>query len=71
MPLPSRRIAAVGAIIVSLAFAGCASTTDTTTHSPGASVSDAGYPVTIDNCDRETTFDAAPDRVVSLWQSAT
>ncbi|MGO2664547.1 ABC transporter substrate-binding protein [Mycetocola reblochoni] len=71
MPLPSRRIVAAGAIMVSLALAGCSSTTDTTAHSPGASPSNAGYPVTIDNCDRETTFDAAPDRVVSLWQSAT
>ena len=28
----------------------------------------AAYPVTIENCGRQLTFDKAPERVVSLWQ---
>jgi iron complex transport system substrate-binding protein len=33
-----------------------------------AAESDAAYPVTIENCGRQLTFDKAPQRVVSLWQ---
>lgn len=31
----------------------------------------AGYPVTVENCGRTLTFDAPPQRVVSLWQAPT
>lgn len=33
--------------------------------------STAGYPVSVENCGRTVTFDAAPQRVVSLWQAPT
>ena len=33
-----------------------------------AAVTGAAYPVTIENCGRQLTFDKAPERVVSLWQ---
>ena len=41
--------------------------------SPGASSTGAtgGYPVSIDNCGRTLTFDAPPQRVISLWQAPT
>jgi iron complex transport system substrate-binding protein len=29
------------------------------------------YPVTVENCGRELTFDAPPERVISLWQPPT
>ena len=33
-----------------------------------AAATGAAYPVTIENCGRQLTFDKAPERVVSLWQ---
>lgn len=36
-----------------------------------ASASTTTYPVTIENCGRTLTFDAPPERVVSLWQPPT
>jgi len=31
----------------------------------------ASYPVTVENCGRELTFEAPPERVISLWQPPT
>jgi len=60
-------ISSVGILAVA-ALAGCAST-------PAESVStdDHGgdYPMTVENCDTEVTVDHAPERAVSLNQSAT
>jgi iron complex transport system substrate-binding protein len=33
-----------------------------------ATTTSAAYPVTIENCGRQLTFEKAPERVVSLWQ---
>lgn len=73
MHLQTRRIvtSATGAVVLSLAVAGCSSSPNAEHNSQTPTASTAGYPVTIDNCGRETTYDGAPDRVVSLWQSAT
>lgn len=38
---------------------------------PPATPDLSSYPVTVENCGRELTFDAPPERVISLWQPPT
>lgn len=38
---------------------------------PSAEPDLSTYPVTVENCGRELTFDAPPERVISLWQPPT
>jgi iron complex transport system substrate-binding protein len=45
--------------------------TSAATAAPAVSAPAAGFPVTIENCGRTLTFDAPPERVVSLWQPPT
>ncbi|MGY1550570.1 putative F420-0 ABC transporter substrate-binding protein [Microbacterium sp. A588] len=69
MPLPFRRITALTLLIAAAALAGCASTAEAT---PGdtAPPSHAGYPLTIDNCGTEVTFEARPERVLAIKSSS-
>lgn len=71
MRLHTRRIATVAAsaVVLSLVVAGCSGTPEAQQTSQASA--SAGYPVTIENCGRETTYGSAPERVVSLWQSVT
>ncbi|MBO2944632.1 ABC transporter substrate-binding protein [Paenibacillus sp. F411] len=72
------------AFIAVVVLSGCASTGDPVpkTSAPASSTSNpagtsstalpsSAYPVSIENCGRTLTFDAAPERVVSLWQAPT
>ncbi|MGP3534797.1 ABC transporter substrate-binding protein [Microbacterium sp. RD1] len=52
-----------------MALAGCGATSSA--GSAPAPASTDGYPLTVDNCDAEITIDHAPERAVSLNQSAT
>jgi iron complex transport system substrate-binding protein len=38
---------------------------------PATSAQAAGFPVTVENCGRTLTFDAPPERVISMWQPPT
>jgi iron complex transport system substrate-binding protein len=62
------RATLVGAVAV-LALAGCAGA-GAPTASPTPTV-DPATPVTVDNCGTEVTFDAAPERVVTIKSSTT
>lgn len=68
---PVRRTAATGATALVLLTAACSGSTTPPPTSPPGSATAAGYPVTVENCGRSLTVDAAPRRVVSLWQSNT
>ena len=59
-------LAVLGAVSV-LAVASCSSPPPTA----AVSVINADYPLTIENCGREVTVDAPPQRAVSLNQSST
>jgi iron complex transport system substrate-binding protein len=57
----------VGAVLL----AGCASPAGAEAEDPGANAGTAasGYPITIDNCGTEVTFEAAPERVLTIKSS--
>jgi iron complex transport system substrate-binding protein len=64
----ARAIATTAATLLALTLAACASPAD------GGADADAGdeasaYPITIDNCGTEVTFDAPPERVVTVKSS--
>ncbi len=72
--MPARRSALFAAAPVAavLLLAGCASAADA--GSPGAADETAGaaasgYPLSIDNCGTEVTFESAPERVVTIKSS--
>lgn len=64
---------AVAAAALLLTLTGCSGSSPAPSASAGAetSASESAYPVSIENCGRTLTFDEAPERVVTLWQSAT
>lgn len=78
-PAPRRPVrAAVGAAALALALAACSSGTTpggdptgeggaTSSGTPGSTA----YPLTLDDCGFEVTFDAAPERVVTIKSSTT
>ncbi|OUZ09704.1 ABC transporter substrate-binding protein [Aeromicrobium sp. PE09-221] len=66
MPAPVRSFTSL-ALIGSLALVACSGSTDDSDSTSSAD----GYPVTIDNCGREVTVDAPPERAVSLNQGST
>ncbi|MCK8609689.1 putative F420-0 ABC transporter substrate-binding protein [Agromyces sp. C10] len=74
-PRPARRaVRRSGAIVAAAAsvalLAGCAATADAGTDSQGTTDAAAsGYPLTIDNCGTEVTFEQAPERVVTIKSS--
>lgn len=65
-------VALCGAAALLLTAAACAGS-DSSADSSGAAPaqSSAGYPVSLENCDRTLTFESAPERVVTLWQAPT
>lgn len=62
---PPHRLAGAVGILAILALTGCAATTASTPEARTASGGTA-YPLTVQNCDDEVTFDAAPQRVILL-----
>lgn len=69
-PRPLGRVAV--AALAACALAGCGASEPVTTSGPAAGGEGVTtYPLTIDNCGRSQTFDAAPARVVSLDQGST
>jgi iron complex transport system substrate-binding protein len=79
MPLtissPSRRSrrSRTGVIAASIAvtalLTGCAATAGDAAASDRPDAATSGYPLTIDNCGTEVTFDSAPERVVTIKSS--
>ncbi|MDQ0893823.1 putative F420-0 ABC transporter substrate-binding protein [Agromyces ramosus] len=71
----SRRVTtvalAVAVPIAALLFAGCASGSAAEKHDADATTTGAasGFPLTIDNCGTEVTFESAPERVVTIKSS--
>ncbi|NDK30843.1 putative F420-0 ABC transporter substrate-binding protein [Nesterenkonia haasae] len=49
-----------------LALVGCATTPETNTPPSATGQAEATYPITVDNCGTEVTFDEAPDHVVAI-----
>ncbi|GAA4046758.1 putative F420-0 ABC transporter substrate-binding protein [Agromyces indicus] len=74
-PRPARRaVRRSGAIVAAAAsvalLAGCAASADAGTDSQGTTDAAAsGFPLTIDNCGTEVTFEQAPERVVTIKSS--
>lgn len=65
-----------GLAVLALVLAGCggSNTSDTasaTSSDDGSGSAAAGYPVTVDNCGTEVTFDRAPERVVTIKSTST
>lgn len=68
----TKQWAALALIALVSVVTGCAADGPSTSSPIGTtSASATGYPVSIENCGRTLTFDAAPERVVSLWQAPT
>ncbi|HCS61486.1 MAG TPA: putative F420-0 ABC transporter substrate-binding protein [Microbacterium sp.] len=68
MPAPRQRLIAASALLIAaFAFVGCTSTAEATPETAPAA---AGYPVTVDNCGTDVTFDAAPERVLAIKSSS-
>ncbi|CAN5425370.1 ABC transporter substrate-binding protein [soil metagenome] len=57
-------------LIPALALAGCSTTLTSATSTPSPTI-DPAAPVTVDNCGFPVTFDAAPERVVTIKSSTT
>lgn len=67
-----RRLApSFGAAALLLVMTGCAAPGEPAPSTPSGESAAGGYPVTLENCGREITVDAEPQRIVSLWQSNT
>lgn len=64
-----RLIAASALLIAASAFVGCASTAEATPDETSSPES-AGYPITVDNCGTEVTFEATPERVLAIKSSS-
>src|SRR5687767_4445999 len=67
-----RKIAAVlGALAMSMAMAGCGGAPNVTGAEPASAGAGATQdPVTLENCGKEVTFEGAPQRAVTMNQSA-
>ncbi|HZK04785.1 MAG TPA: ABC transporter substrate-binding protein [Actinomycetaceae bacterium] len=65
----TRAARSIAAITVSLVLAGCASSPDGDSPEMAGATGDSGrttYPLTIENCDVQVTFEKAPERVILL-----
>lgn len=69
MPLSRPSVTAVAVLLLAGALAACGADTDAEDPSTAAAGSGA-YPVTIENCGADVTFDAAPERLVLLKSSS-
>lgn len=63
--------AAATAALLLAALAGCGASEPVPEAAAAEGEGATSYPLTVDNCGRELTFDAAPQRVVSLDQGST
>ena len=70
-PHPIARRALPVLLISTLALTGCASLNLAGAQSTPAPTIDTSAPVTVDNCGVEVTFDAAPERVITIKSSTT
>ena len=68
MPILSRAIPVL--LVSTLALTGCATLTSTASPTNAPTI-DPSAPVTVDNCGTEVTFDAAPERVVTIKSTST
>ncbi|PPG28603.1 hypothetical protein C5E10_13520 [Pseudoclavibacter sp. RFBG4] len=50
---------------------GCSTSSSPSPSETSGASETSGYPVTLENCGREITVGAEPERIVSLWQSTT
>lgn len=66
-PTTRRSAVAASAGLLMLGLSACSGSD----ASDGANVSEADYPLSIENCGEEITFDAAPERIISLAQPQT
>jgi iron complex transport system substrate-binding protein len=64
-------VATLSASLVLAALAGCGASEPVEERAAIAGEGETAYPLTVDNCGQEVTFDAAPQRVVSLDQGST
>lgn len=69
----ARSRVAVAAASAVLLLAGCSASTGTTapSASPTPEEQRTGYPLTVDNCGTDVTFESAPERVVTIKSSTT
>jgi iron complex transport system substrate-binding protein len=70
-PTLRRAIPAIGLTAALLAFTGCAGTAPATEPSPAAAPAASAYPLTVENCGTEVTFEKAPSRVLSIKSTST
>jgi iron complex transport system substrate-binding protein len=63
-----RATAAAVALSAALLTAGCGSSQNTAQDTKATAPSAGGFPVTVDNCGVKTTYDKAPERVVTIHQ---
>ncbi|PPL18738.1 putative F420-0 ABC transporter substrate-binding protein [Microterricola pindariensis] len=76
-PRTARRLLGAGVAAASLALlAGCAAPASAPNSAPAggapsASATQTVYPLTIDNCGTEVTFEAAPERVITIKSTST
>ncbi|MCI0385584.1 ABC transporter substrate-binding protein [Streptomyces sp. CNQ085] len=70
LPARRRRVprTAAAALSAVLLAAGCGSSGDASRGREAASAPAEGFPVTVDNCGAETTYDRPPSRVVTIHQ---
>lgn len=64
-----RLITASALLFAASTFVGCTSTAEATPEDTSSPVQ-SGYPVTVDNCGTEVTFDSAPERVLAVKSSS-
>ena len=70
MPARRQRLVAASALLFAASvFVGCASTAEATPEDT-SSPAQVGYPVTVDNCGTEVTFNSAPERVLAIKSSS-
>ncbi|WP_022892844.1 putative F420-0 ABC transporter substrate-binding protein [Agromyces subbeticus] len=62
-------LAVITPIAAALLLAGCASASTADSEPQPSAAASASFPVTVDNCGTEVTFDAAPERVVTIKSS--
>ncbi|MFC7448279.1 ABC transporter substrate-binding protein [Rhodococcus daqingensis] len=70
---PAPRALVVSTLLIAALVTGCSGSTDAASSQPieSAAVGPTSYPLTLENCGATVTFDAAPRRAVSLYQSST
>ncbi|MGO2097050.1 MAG: putative F420-0 ABC transporter substrate-binding protein, partial [Candidatus Microbacterium stercoravium] len=65
-PHTVRALTASAVLLVALGVSGCAAGSPSTASESNADPAGSAYPLTIDNCGTEVTFDEAPERVLAI-----